>query len=557
MAPQAPASQHEAGQDYVEGRLLDGFLMLAAGGSSTPDDVVSVNLSSLQIVDVAEEDLSFFVRLDRVDVSDNQLSYEHVLQQLSSIPKLGLLSLACNAITSIQVPASSLRHLRSLDLSYNELHGDVLAQLAALPNLEHLDLSSNCISSVPPEEDLYGFQSLEELILDANDLVQFIQWRALDAAPKLRRLSMASNRIKRVKDDAPDVPGGDGVSYFPSLEELDLSSNEIASYGHLSALKLFQSLRVLNLNDNPCSQQPTADDKTLRGVTIKAWAKKPWYLEGSGCFMKRRKATEPRLKLNRQRMRRVRSMQEVGTGRRRRKGAQVGVLDESTNQLVISFPGGTQEADRTPGSRTRAVTVGSSVELPAMSSGILDDDLSEEELNQLLRERRSKIDLDFKSIVDEPRSFMRSAPFPEDDLARHRPGSASRLEDESTLMGTSSIMKRSSSNLFLTGIGEEAPEAATTPARFVKPVTVVPPPAAAASPSPTMSPIPNASAATAGTVTLPPIAPGSRGSSAGGSRSDVNEIVIQKPKMIVPDVGVREAMRALRAAAMSEYAVAV
>lgn len=52
-------------------RLLDGFLLLAAGGSNTPDEaavdpvsspnspdsqVVTVNLSSLQIVDIAEED---------------------------------------------------------------------------------------------------------------------------------------------------------------------------------------------------------------------------------------------------------------------------------------------------------------------------------------------------------------------------------------------------------------------------------------------------------------------------------------------------------------------
>eukprot|EP00438_Fugacium_kawagutii_P003904 Skav220697 [mRNA] locus=scaffold472:514113:516676:+ [translate_table: standard] len=62
-----------AENNYVEGRLLDGFLLLAAGGSNTPDQVVTVNLSSLQIIDIAEEDLSFFAQLHRVDLSDNQL----------------------------------------------------------------------------------------------------------------------------------------------------------------------------------------------------------------------------------------------------------------------------------------------------------------------------------------------------------------------------------------------------------------------------------------------------------------------------------------------------
>ncbi|CAE8642296.1 unnamed protein product, partial [Polarella glacialis] len=131
---------------------------------------VTVNLSSLNIVDVAEEDLAFFGHLDRLDVSDNQLGYEHVLEQLSRVPKLSTLNLACNSISSLQVPANIFRHLEALDLSFNGLHGDVLSQLARLSSLITLNLSSNCISSVPPEEELLGLQALEELILDSNDL---------------------------------------------------------------------------------------------------------------------------------------------------------------------------------------------------------------------------------------------------------------------------------------------------------------------------------------------------------------------------------------------------
>merc|ERR1719352_145644 len=136
--------------------------------------------------------------------------------------------MSCNSISSLRVPANSLRLLEHLDLSFNELHGDVLAQLARLPSLVTLNLSSNCISSVPPEEDLYALQALEELCLAANDLVQFVQWRALDALPRLRKLSLASNRVKRLKDDAPDTATGDAeLSYFPQLEELNLAGNEI------------------------------------------------------------------------------------------------------------------------------------------------------------------------------------------------------------------------------------------------------------------------------------------------------------------------------------------
>ncbi|CAE8673542.1 unnamed protein product, partial [Polarella glacialis] len=151
-------STAEGSSEYIEGRLLDGFLLLAAGGSNSPDEVVTVNLSSLNIVDVAEEDLAFFGHLDRLDVSDNQLGYEHVLEQLSRVPKLSTLNLACNSISSLQVPANIFRHLEALDLSFNGLHGDVLSQLARLSSLITLNLSSNCISSVPPEEELLGLQ---------------------------------------------------------------------------------------------------------------------------------------------------------------------------------------------------------------------------------------------------------------------------------------------------------------------------------------------------------------------------------------------------------------
>ncbi|CAJ1371648.1 unnamed protein product [Effrenium voratum] len=165
------------GEDYIEGRLLDGFLLLAAGGSHTPDGVITVNLSSLQIVDIAEEDLSFFAQLHRVDLSDNQLGYEHILEQLARIPRLGNLNLACNSISGLQVGPNILQRLEVLDLSFNGLHGDVLGQLARLPSLAWLSLASNCISSLPPEEELQGLQVLEELILDSNDLVQFMQWQ--------------------------------------------------------------------------------------------------------------------------------------------------------------------------------------------------------------------------------------------------------------------------------------------------------------------------------------------------------------------------------------------
>lgn len=661
-----PSSQQsDASNDFVEGRLLDGFLLLAAGGSSLPDEVVSVNLTSLQLVDVAVEDLAFFVNLDRVDASDNQLSYEQILHQMGRLPRLTSLVLACNSIASLQVPMGSLRNLETLDLSFNELHGDVLSNLARLPCLIKLNLSSNCISSVPAEEELYGLQALEELILDANDLVQFVQWRALDALPRLRKLSLVSNRVKRLKDDAPDIPGeSQEISYFPVLEELNLSSNEIAGVDHLPVLSVFRALRSLMLSDNPCSRdQPSAlawESPVLPGVNLVAENAKPWYLQGSGCHKLRQKPKEPRLKLNRRRMRRVRSSPQVlsagGAAASRRRGgavSQLGVLDMEANQLLVSVR--REDGAACPGlgggpspavaahylERGRAAVVVPGKDEGVQSvPGLFTDDLSEEELDRIFQERRANIDRRFRAEVDEPLSFMRPPPFPISAAAGQKLNMSQNRQPEDEDFG--GARRPSSTAAFLTAVGDDPADlgrpvpAATTAtcagvattnpgsgvhAResgrpFGSAKSAMPGPAAGGQPrpQPSLQQSQTGTALTAGAVveggsggavvgasaafaaileasaptasqsahTLPPIrAAGSRGSSAGGGSvvgtSSSGRPTVgagQADALLLPpapggvgsslgnkqrpvaDLGVREALRALRAASMSEYAVA-
>jgi Leucine-rich repeat (LRR) protein len=139
-------------EPIVRGRLLDGFLVLAAGGFMLPDEAVRVNLSSLEIVEVSD-DLRFFHNLDSLDLSDNFLNYSGVLEHIFVTPRISNLNLSCNQITTLTCNAdpvhypSSFHSLLQLDLSFNELHGDILMSLAPLPKLEKLNLTANCISS--------------------------------------------------------------------------------------------------------------------------------------------------------------------------------------------------------------------------------------------------------------------------------------------------------------------------------------------------------------------------------------------------------------------------
>eukprot|EP00929_Paragymnodinium_shiwhaense_P073181 TRINITY_DN37226_c0_g1_i1.p1 TRINITY_DN37226_c0_g1~~TRINITY_DN37226_c0_g1_i1.p1 ORF type:complete len:680 (-),score=200.40 TRINITY_DN37226_c0_g1_i1:161-2200(-) len=476
------SQQSEASNDLVEGRLLDGFLLLAAGGSSIPDEVVCVNLSSLQLVDVAVDDLSYFVNLDKLDASDNQLSYDTILAQMARLPRLTSLVLACNSITSLEVPLGSHRNLQTLDLSFNELHGDVLSTLSKLSSLVTLNLSSNCISSVPPEEELFGLKALEELVLDSNDLVQFMQWRSLDALPRLRKLSLASNRVKRLKDDAPDRAASAEVSYFGRLQELNLSGNEIADAESLPVLEIFRSLRRVILSDNPCAKNLRQDSRYLAGLDVVVEETKQWYLQGNGCHQVRKARKEPRMKLNRRRMRRVRSLPQGGfatkAGGLFQGERQLGILDLQANQLMVNLQGpeepsmlGSYPAGPKPppvlsfgtGDRGGAMSVASE---PA--GGILSDDLTEEELDKLFRERRKRIAERFNAEVEEPGSFMRQTPFAISSAAGMKllattagAGAATRArpagltgEEEAFAAGTT--RSRTSSDAFLTSVAEEA-----------------------------------------------------------------------------------------------------
>lgn len=579
MASLPSSTQSDGSGDFVDGRLLDGFLLLAAGGSSQPEDVVSVNLSSLQIADVAAEDLTFFGHLDSLDVSDNQLSDEAVLEHFRRLPRLTRLLLSCNSISSLQVPMNAFRLLEHLDLSHNELHGDVLSQLARLPRLISLNLTSNCISSLPPEEELYDFNCLEELSLDSNDLVQFVQWRALAVLPRLRKLSVASNRVKRLKDDAPEESSD--TAYFEALEELDLSQNEIATTDDLPVVEQFRSLQKLILSDNPCTKNGGTENADRSKVHIQDT--KPWYLCGSGSFQRRQKSTQPILKMDRKKMRKVRSSKKAANAKI--PALQLATLDEQTNQLLVDARGypstGVGNARELVGTApaTRGLVASSS--LPNQASAD-EQDLTEEELTRKFAENTAKIQAAFDKPVEPSDSFMRAPPFQVSLLSKNP---NSKQEDESSIVGGAqgsvaervSSSTRPSSTVFLTGVGDESNLSQSRNLRLgssASATSVVPSPSHtgsyAGSPFGSQPP-PSLLAAGLGNSSvmnlpdssmLPPIhagTPGSRGSSAGVSRSDPLDFLLNpvgRTKQM-PDVGVREAMKALRAAAMSEYAVAV
>ncbi|CAD7931977.1 unnamed protein product [Amoebophrya sp. A25] len=349
-----PTLGGEAGDAAGEtGRLLDGFLLLASGGFGLPDDAITANLSSLEIVEVSD-DLRFFPNLDAIDLSDNKLNYKEVLEHLFLTPRLTKINLSCNQIgrlncrrNPLATHISSFDTLQSLDLSYNELHGDVLIALASLPQLQRLNLTANCVSSIPPEESLDGFPKLQELILDSNDLVQFDQWRSLDCLRSLRHLSLKHNRIRRLRDEE----AADGLSraeyeVFVKLEVLELQDNDFSGLqqhtnefsfassqvqqskqfeADFSLLQRFPALRTVRVSQ-------VGFPRRLFHARVETETTKRWYMSGNQSHTARDKTERAR---NNTRGRRT--FRQVKSTRVTRFGAMGGENDTFRGSAASSF----------------------------------------------------------------------------------------------------------------------------------------------------------------------------------------------------------------------------
>ena len=250
---------------------LDGFLLLTGGQTDDPEDLRSVNLSSLGISAIVNDDLCFFANLKILDLSDNSLPPETCMQSLSCLPRLTQLNLACNNLATFSLPLDEkpiFPCLEKLDLSFNQLQGETLAALALnAPRLRKLDLSHNCISSIATEIQL--FSRLTDLNLDANDLVQYDQWRALELLPLLKRLSLGQNRIRRLENCCVNDAGQSTVG-FASLEWLDLSDNNIKRIDDISrVIQDLPELREVSLLRNPASSVNGPPTALLKLVTVR------------------------------------------------------------------------------------------------------------------------------------------------------------------------------------------------------------------------------------------------------------------------------------------------
>lgn len=135
--------------------------------------LVSLSLSNTGLQGNLSSDILSLPNLQKLDLSFNELS-GNIPNVYGNLNKLEYLELSSNNLTG-QVPSSlfNLPHLSLLDLSYNKLVGPIPIEITKRSKLSIVGLSDNMLNGTIPHW-CYSLPSLLELYLSNNNLTAFI-----------------------------------------------------------------------------------------------------------------------------------------------------------------------------------------------------------------------------------------------------------------------------------------------------------------------------------------------------------------------------------------------
>ncbi|XP_030456392.1 probable LRR receptor-like serine/threonine-protein kinase At2g24230 [Syzygium oleosum] len=127
-----------------------------------------------------------------LDLSENQLSGE-ILHSLNESRNLRYLNLAHNRFTRREFPRIEvLSGLEYLNLSKTSLTGHIPGEISELSHLKTLDLSENHLSGQIP---LLSVQGLQNLDVSQNNLTGEIPMSLLDKLPRMERYNFSYNNL--------------------------------------------------------------------------------------------------------------------------------------------------------------------------------------------------------------------------------------------------------------------------------------------------------------------------------------------------------------------------
>jgi len=193
-----------------------------------------------------------------------------------------------------------------------------------------------------------------------------------------------------------------------------------------------------DLSDNPATRNAgrhlSPDDLPFPDIELISRHSEAWYMKGSGSFKKGPEKPVQRMRIDRARFRKV--SDKLQPLQQSRKLDQIGVYDEQTQTLQI---------DLRPDDLTRPVREGEpylfDTEPNLSGRPMLDDDLTEDQLDQIFKDRREYIERMVTAPSSNiPTSFMKPIPFPVSAAAGEKLGLRRRPESPTAVKRSSAFM---------------------------------------------------------------------------------------------------------------------
>ena len=154
-----------------------------------------------------------FSKIERLDLSSNQLSGE------------------------ISPSVASLSNLVGLDISNNRLTGDPTAKILPLSNLSELSIGNNNFTFGDINTFLQNFSALK--VLDLSNMALTAVPQKISSLPNLEVLNLSNNTLSQ---------NFGNLSSLTKLSDLNLSGNQLTKIP--SEIGLITSLRTLDLSNN-------------------------------------------------------------------------------------------------------------------------------------------------------------------------------------------------------------------------------------------------------------------------------------------------------------------
>ncbi|RZB41706.1 putative LRR receptor-like serine/threonine-protein kinase [Glycine soja] len=219
----------------------------------------SLNLSSNQISGSLTNNIGNFGLLQVFDLSSNNFSGQ-IPEAISSLMSLKVLKLDHNSINGSDLDVSGLKSIVSLNISGNSFNGSVMSMFHG--RLEVMDLSRNQfeghISQVHSISN-YNWSHLVYLDLSENQLVGEI-FQNLNESKNLKHLNLAHNRFSRQKFPK--------IEMLSRLEYLNLSKTSLIGYIPAEISKL-SNLSALDVSMNHLiGKIPLLSNKNLQVLDL-------------------------------------------------------------------------------------------------------------------------------------------------------------------------------------------------------------------------------------------------------------------------------------------------